>query len=187
MRAPSLPIDSERFERCFQRNYAHIARYCARRAATPDEAEDAATEVFATAWRRRHDLPGEPDDRLWLFGVARRVLANSARAEHRRRRLVQRLTAQPAPAPIPPPSAGGEATALARALAALSEGDRELLLLTGWEELTPAQIARVLDRPAAIVSRRLHRARRRFAAALERSPVAERSATAPVCDLMESE
>ena len=61
---------------------------------------------------------------------------------------------------------GGEAVVIARALAALSPSDRELLLLAGWEELTPAQIAQLLNRPAALVSRRLYRARRRFAAAL---------------------
>jgi RNA polymerase sigma factor (sigma-70 family) len=179
--------DSERFERCFARNYADIARYCARRAATPDDAEDVAIEVFATAWRRRHNLPDEPDDRLWLFGIARNVLANAQRAERRRRRLAERLTAEPAPAPIPPPAAGEEATALARALAALSRSDRELLLLTGWEQLTPAQIARVLDRPAALVSRRLYRARRRLAAALERGAASPHARQLAVCDPMESE
>jgi RNA polymerase sigma-70 factor (ECF subfamily) len=157
---------AERFERCFERNYRDVARYCARRAATPEDAEDAATEVFATAWRRRRDLPSEPDDRLWLFGIARRVHANAERAERRRSQLRRRLAAQPAPVPEVPPSAGGEAEAIARALAALSPSDRELLLLTGWEELTPAQIAQLLNRPAPLISRRLHRARRRFAAAL---------------------
>jgi RNA polymerase sigma factor (sigma-70 family) len=156
---------AERFERCFERNYRDIARYCARRAATPEDAEDAATEVFATAWRRRRDLPSEPQDRLWLFGIARRVLANAERADRRRSRLKRRLTAQPAPVPAGPPT-GGEAAAIARALAALSPSDRELLLLTGWEELTPAEIAQLLNRPAPLISRRLHRARRRFAAAL---------------------
>jgi RNA polymerase sigma-70 factor (ECF subfamily) len=94
------------------------------------------------------------------------VLANAERADRRRSRLTRRLTAQPAPVPAAPPSAGGEAAAIARALAALSPSDRELLLLAGWEGLTPAQIAQLLDRPAPLISRRLHRARRRFAAAL---------------------
>ena len=43
----------EDFERCFERNYGDVARFCARRAATDEDAEDAATEVFAIAWRRR--------------------------------------------------------------------------------------------------------------------------------------
>ena len=114
----------------------------------------------------RRDLPSEPHDRLWLFGIARRVLANAERADRRRSRLTRRLTAQPAPVPAASPSTDSEAAAIARALAALSPSDRELLLLTGWEELTPAQIAQLLNRPAPLISRRLHRARQRFATAL---------------------
>jgi RNA polymerase sigma factor (sigma-70 family) len=167
---------AERFERCFARNYADIARYCARRTTSPEDAEDAATEVFATAWRRLSDMPREPDDRLWLFGIARGVLANTRRAERRRTRLALRLSADPPPPPAPPASAGSEAATIARALAAVPASDRELLLLAGWEGLMPAEIARVLDRPAPLVSQRLSRARRRFAAALAREQGGARSA-----------
>src|SRR5215208_4877313 len=74
---------TERFERCFERNYGDVARYCARRLPKHADAEDAATEVFTTAWRRRRELPAEPRDRLWLFGIARRVVANATRAHLR--------------------------------------------------------------------------------------------------------
>src|ERR671914_808301 len=97
---------AERFERCFERNYRDVARYCARRAATPEDAEDAATEVFATAWRRRRDLPSEPDDRLWLFGIARRVHANAERAERRRSQVTRRPAGPPPPGAGPPPPGG---------------------------------------------------------------------------------
>jgi RNA polymerase sigma factor (sigma-70 family) len=166
MTASSPQARAERFERCFERNYGDVARYCARRTASPEDAEDAATDVFATAWRRLGDMPPEPDDRLWLFGIARLVLANVNRAERRRARLAFRLSADPPPAPVPPASAGSEAATIARALAAVLARDRELLLLAGWEGLAPADIARVLGRPAPLVSQRLSRARRRFAAAL---------------------
>ena len=52
------------------------------------------------------------------------------------------------------------------ALGELSDGDRELLTLTAWEGLSAAEIAVVLDLRPNTVSVRLHRARRRFAAAL---------------------
>lgn len=153
---------ADRFEACFRRNYGAVARFCARRSATPQDAEDATTEVFATAWRRMDVVPQEPDDRLWLFGVARRVLDNQARGDRRRAQLAARLKTMAAPASSAP-DAYDDARILAQALKALSDADRELLLLTGWEELTPAQIAVVLGRPAPLVSRRLHRARNRFA------------------------
>ena len=52
------------------------------------------------------------------------------------------------------------------ALGALEEADRELLMLVGWEELTPAQAARVLEVTPLAARSRLHRARRRLRAQL---------------------
>ncbi len=124
------PSELARFEALFERNYHDVARFCARRSATTEDAEDAATEVFGTAWRRIADVPPAPQDRLWLFGVARRTLANANRANVRRTRLALRLQAN-APPPAPRPHAGGVTRAQANALAAHSAADRELQLQPG--------------------------------------------------------
>lgn len=52
------------------------------------------------------------------------------------------------------------------ALAALSEGDREVLLLIAWEDLAPARAAQVLGIGANTFAVRLYRARRRLRHAL---------------------
>jgi RNA polymerase sigma-70 factor, ECF subfamily len=160
--------DAARFERTFTDNYGAIAAYLLRRCPSREDAEDAATEVFAVAWRRVGALPPPPEDRLWLFGVARRVLANQARAGRRRERLWHRLVDRSSPAwassEAAPPVGGW---AVARALRALSADDRELLTLVAWDGLEVAEIARVLDVSGPVVSRRLYRARERFALALE--------------------
>jgi len=163
-----------RFERTFRRAYPEIAAYCRRRC-PPGEADDAATEVFAIAWRRREDLPPEPEDRLWLFGVARRVVANHARAARRREGLLRRLRDEPVRH-----SPGDEATAetVRQALRELSPSDREMLLLSAWEGLAVAEMAIVLGVPARVVSVRLHRARKRLARVLE-GPAASPSTLAP--------
>ncbi|WP_445147882.1 RNA polymerase sigma factor [Baekduia sp. Peel2402] len=155
--------DAARFERTFTENYGAIAAYLLRRCASREDAEDAATEVFAIAWRRIGELPASPEDRLWLFGVARRVLANQARAGRRRERLWRRLADRSAAAPETSSSASG---AVAHALRALSADDRELLTLVAWDGLEVAEIARVLGVSAPVVSRRLYRARARFERAL---------------------
>ena len=98
---------------------------------------------------------------------------------HRPARARERRTRRPAAL------AADEAAAIVSALATLSPSDRELLLLTGWEELTPAQIAKLLNRPAPLISRRLHRARRRFAAALTAAGGQARGRDNPI--LMEAE
>jgi DNA-directed RNA polymerase specialized sigma24 family protein len=66
-----------------------------------------------------------------------------------------------------------------RALAALSEDDREVLLLAGWEGLSPNEIAIAMGLRAVTVRRRLHRARRRLHAELVASSFHPRSPTAP--------
>jgi RNA polymerase sigma factor (sigma-70 family) len=77
--------------------------------------------------------------------------------------LVERLaselhTAQPPPAPVE----DERNVALRAALAALPERDREIVMLTAWEDLTPKQIAAVIGTPVNIVRVRLHRARARL-------------------------
>jgi DNA-directed RNA polymerase specialized sigma24 family protein len=52
------------------------------------------------------------------------------------------------------------------ALNTLSASDRELLMLSAWEELSPAEIAVVLSRPAALIRVRPHRARAKLRASL---------------------
>jgi DNA-directed RNA polymerase specialized sigma24 family protein len=52
---------------------------------------------------------------------------------------------------------------LAAALARLSDGDREALLLRYWEELAPDRVAEALGCSRGAASVRLHRARRRLA------------------------
>src|SRR5918997_401511 len=118
-----MPDTLADFERLFRRTYADVHRYCARRCASPEDAEEATTDVFAIAWRRRSEVPAEPEDRLWLFGVARHVVRNQARSAQRRDRLATRLrdAAAVAPATTAPAATG----TVARALHALSDADRE--------------------------------------------------------------
>jgi RNA polymerase sigma-70 factor (ECF subfamily) len=55
---------------------------------------------------------------------------------------------------------------LRTALANLAEPDQEVLRLVGWEELTVAEAATVLGCTRTAAAVRLHRARRRLAAAM---------------------
>ncbi|MFG2049725.1 RNA polymerase sigma factor [Micromonospora sp. NPDC048935] len=58
------------------------------------DAADVVAETFLVAWRRRQDMPVGGEARLWLYGVARRVLANQHRGGVRRQRLGERLRQQ---------------------------------------------------------------------------------------------
>jgi RNA polymerase sigma factor (sigma-70 family) len=154
-----------RFEQVYVVHRAAILGYALRRTDSADDAADVIAETFLTAWRRIDDLPTGEAARPWLYGVARRVLANQRRSEHRRTALGERLRYELAAAPYDrEPPRGMEGVAVA--FRGLGDSDREILTLAGWEGLDPGQIAVVLGCSRNAARIRLHRARRRFAAAL---------------------
>ena len=165
----SEPDDRTRFEALYGGSRADLLAYFLRRVEQSADAADLLTETFLVAWRRIDRVPAGPDGRLWLFGVARKVLANHRRAERTGQQLATTLrgvlTVQAGH------RAGSEpdtATVLAvrAALDRLTPADREVMMLTAYEEFTPGEIAHVTGRSAASVRVRLHRARRRVAADL---------------------
>lgn len=156
------------FRRAFDAHARAILGYALRRADDAADAADVVAETFVVAWRRVDELPPEVEVRLWLFGVARRVLANQRRGNLRRSALADRLRAQLVERVVSDPSDLAEvADEVREALRGLRDEDREVLLLTAWEGLTPAEIAAALGVPAATVRTRLHRARKRLRRSLD--------------------
>ncbi|MGC5014914.1 RNA polymerase sigma factor [Streptosporangium sp. DT93] len=159
--------DRSRFEAVYRRTYEQILGYATRRCSCAEDAADVVAETFVIAWRRMDELPHGEAARLWLYGVARRVLANHRRGERRRATRHAELTAETEPLYLPAPPRRGP-DEVGQALDLLSEDDRELLALAVWEELDPGQIAEVLGCSRNAARIRLHRARRRFAKAMEK-------------------
>lgn len=151
-----------RFSNLYREHGREIMGYALRRTTAPEDAADALAETFLVAWRRLADVPAGGEARLWLFGTARRVLANQRRAERRRTRLAEALREALWQGADTLSAPDRERADLMRALAELDSADRELLMLIGWEELTPAEAARVLDISPLAARTRLHRARRRL-------------------------
>lgn len=155
----------DRFRRLFDSNYRLLTAYALRRTSTQADAEDVVSETFAVAWRRFDALPrDEHDQRLWLYGVARKTLANHRRGVARAQRLSRRLELEAGYAAASQPQldqAPGTAAAL-EAMRLLNEPDQELLRLAMWEELRHADIAKVMGMSVPNVAVRLHRAKRRL-------------------------
>ncbi|WP_067486515.1 RNA polymerase sigma factor [Actinomadura hibisca] len=163
----SRDLLAQRYEHVYRAHSAAILGYLARRTEPPEDAADLAAEVFTVAWRRVADMPPGDETRLWLYGVARNVLANHRRGRTRRHRLADRLREHLSRSPHLHHDDDHDGTApVHAALAALPERDRELIALTAWEGMTPAEIAVVLDADPATVRSRLSRARARLRAAL---------------------
>lgn len=160
------------FTATYAAHYPHVVRYGLRRLADLDAAVELAQEVFVVAWRRRAQVP---DHSLpWLYGVARRLLANEWRARRTSPEAVpvadpdqlRTRTAEGAGA-VDSADASTELAAVRTALDSLREPDREILRLVGWEELTVSEAATVLGCTRTTAAVRLHRARRRLQEAMK--------------------
>ncbi|MEV1287912.1 sigma-70 family RNA polymerase sigma factor [Micromonospora sp. NPDC049679] len=150
--------ETDWFRGLYARHYPDVVRYGLRRLDGPTAAEELAQEVFLVTWRRRWEVPARTLP--WLYGVARRVLANHWRAQRA----------------VPPSVELTETVALDRhdgvvrlvdvrsALFRLSDDDQEILRLVGWEQLSVGEAALVLGCGPATAKVRLHRARRRLTA-----------------------
>ena len=150
-----------RLEALFVAHAAAVRAYSARRVPSGD-ADDVTSDVFVIAWRRLDDVP---DDALpWLLACARRIVANRVRGTRRQVALRHRLGLERAvPSAVPLPD-----SSLAEGLAALSPADREALMLVVWDGLDHVQAAVVVGCSPRAFSMRVHRARRRLAAAMAR-------------------
>jgi RNA polymerase sigma-70 factor (ECF subfamily) len=149
--------DEERFRGVFL-HLGRVAAYARRRGSADPDA--IAAETMAVAWRRLDRVP--KDDPLpWLYRTARNLLLAERRTAHRRGDLPDVAVDHE------PVLLDGK---LDSALRALSETDREALLLVAWEDLTPRQAAAALGITATAFRVRLLRARRRLQALLAADP-----------------
>ena len=153
-------VDSrrDRFEEIAPSLIEPVRRFLARRT-DPATAEDVLAETLLVCWRRVEDLPEEPLP--WAYGVARNCLHNADRSARRQQRLAARIATVDPPPEVAPAAAEPDDD-LTAALAALRPDDAELLRLWAWEQLTPAEIAVVLDITSNAASIRLHRAREKL-------------------------
>jgi RNA polymerase sigma-70 factor (ECF subfamily) len=159
VRGVAVADAGQRFERVYADHYDAVLRYCLRRSSRED-ALDAAAETFTVAWRRQGDMP-KGGELPWLYGVARRVLANQRRAASRRASAVGQLRSvpvRPMREPEPQVIQAHDTCAVLAAVARLRESDQEVIRLAGWEELDRHELAMVLGCTPNAVSKRLNRA-----------------------------
>lgn len=171
-----MTLDEAGFRAVYEAHAGGVLAYAARRVAQPWDAHDVLAETMLVVWRRREELPPAEELRPWLFGVARRVLANQRRSSRRRAALDERLATSLTPASDDHTESDG-VDVIARAMALLDTDDREVLRLVAWEGLSSAELAIALGCAPAAARKRLERARRRLRNVVEtghRSQLAQR-------------
>lgn len=132
-----------------------VYRYFVRRAPMQD-ADDLTADVFATAWRRRDDLP-RGAELPWLYATAGHVLSN-----HRRRAATLPLHALPELSSPDHADRAARSDRLARALGRLLPRDRDILLLHAWEGLDGVELGVALGISRSGAQAALSRARARL-------------------------
>ncbi|MEU9393437.1 sigma-70 family RNA polymerase sigma factor [Streptomyces sp. NPDC048324] len=166
----------ELFARLYDRYAPDIHRYAARRLGD-GAADDITSDTFLIAFRirSRYDRT-RPNARPWLYGIAGNLIGKQRRAEVRALKALARTGHDPvteswgASWVEDTDSRIAAQGPLAGALAALSAGDRHVLLLVAWAELTYQEVAEALDIPVGTVRSRLNRARRKVRTALGADP-----------------
>lgn len=160
----------ETFQRLYAAHFDAVLGFSLRRVTRAEDAADVTAETFLVAWRRLGHVPQGHEARPWLYGVARRVLANHRRGDGRRTALGARLRHQLAASV---PDISEEVCVRADVVAAmerLSGRDQEVLQLHLWEGLEPREIAEVLGLSTVVVRPRLSRARARLRDLLGNDP-----------------
>jgi RNA polymerase sigma factor (sigma-70 family) len=177
--AHSDDIYLPRFEATFDAHHADVLAFASRRVEGRALAEDVVSETFAVVWRRRDAIPEEALP--WVYGIARRVIANQRRSTKRRLRLWERLSLESDPdgGARDPAQVLDRREAVLTAFSGLSESDREVLRLVAWDGLDAKAAARVLDCTPSAFRVRLHRARRHLKRRLDAEGLATGARNTP--------
>lgn len=149
-----------------------LLRYLVHRA--PAAAEDLASECWLAAAKALPGFAGDGEDlQAWLFGVARRQVANFWRA-NRRGPVVESATHL---VELPSSDAGevvvealSTQAAIEALLRGLPEDQAEILLLRVVAGLSVEQVAALLKKRPGAIRVAQHRALRRLATRVERKP-----------------
>ncbi|MEV0579111.1 MULTISPECIES: RNA polymerase sigma factor [unclassified Streptomyces] len=165
----------ETFALLYDRYAADIHRYAARRLGE-GAADDITADTFLIAFRGRARFDtGRESARPWLYGIAANLIGRHRRTEVRALRALARTGIDPVAESWTERadqrvSAQAAHTEIAGALAALSAGDRHVLLLIAWADLSYQEVADALSLPVGTVRSRLNRARRKVRQALGSDP-----------------
>ena len=166
--------DPARFAGIFDRHAYTVRKFVVARLGL-SRSDDVVSETFRIAFERRADFETSAGSALpWLYGIANNLVRRDHRSYSRRVAAVQRADGQRNDASdaildiADRLDARSGARELAEALDTLNDGEREMLLLVAWEELSPTEAATILGIAPETARTRLRRARQHIRTYLER-------------------
>jgi RNA polymerase sigma-70 factor (ECF subfamily) len=165
--------EARNWEEFFERYSPAVFGYLHRMSGDPHLAEDLTSETFYRALRSIDGFRGDSSVKTWLLRIARNLYLNRKRRDERTSSLDEleekgMMKAAEDPNPESRFIRQEESDVARRALRALTEDDRSILLLSAEEGLSCREIGEVLGISVTAVKTRLFRARRRLAGLLEK-------------------
>lgn len=159
------------FDRVFREHAGYVYGLLRRLGVREADADDVAQEIFLVVHRRLPAFEGRSSLKTWLCGIAMRVVYNYRRKAHRRREVAH---AEPPQDSAPPVAVTRiermQDTELLRSLIEkLPSPRREIFVLFEIEELSMAEVARVVGCPRFTAYTRLYAARRQIREGFERA------------------
>lgn len=147
-------------QRLVERESTDLLSYFLRRTSSPDDAADLLNDTLLVIWRRERSIPADAEEaRMWMFGVARRVLSGHRRSSARRTALARRLGEE---LTVATTTSAAETDDVREAIAQLPAVDREIVRLHYWEGFALNEVASIMSMRPATVRSRLARARARL-------------------------
>ena len=155
----------------FAEHAAFVLRTLRRLGVNPADVEDAAQDVFVVVHRNLERYEPASSLRSWLFGITTRVASDYRRRAHVRR---EHVTAEPPDEAFAAEQADrferAQARALLdRALDRLDDRQRAVFVLYELEELAMPEVAELVSCPLQTAYSRLHAARDKVRAFVERA------------------
>jgi RNA polymerase sigma-70 factor (ECF subfamily) len=165
----SLRMRPDTFERLFDEHAGRLYSFLAYRTGNRALAEDLLSETFERVLRSRQRFdPRRGSERRWLYTIALNLLRDHARRSSHEDRVLQHVGAR---APLEDTDPGLTAVEhrdeLQRALAQLSEDEREALALRFGADLKLRDVAHVLGEGESAVEGRIYRALRKLRGELD--------------------
>lgn len=149
------------FEEVVARHYQEILNYVAWQVGNLEDAKDLTQTIFTKAFRAWGSFRGDASVRTWLFTIARNAVRDFFRRKNPTTSLELHMESHGEPAAVHQ-ELPARTVRLRRALQALPEEFREVIMMFYFEGLSVAEIAQALDVPVGTVKSRLNRARRKL-------------------------
>lgn len=150
-------MNSSQLEPVLRESAPALLGYFVRRVEIAEDAADLVNETMIAAWKSMKRAPDDPiRARMWLFGIARNILAHHARAGRRRDALVDRLSVAIGMARSQDRESDLDVRA---AVASLPSELAEIIRLVHWDGFSLEEVAILIGRPASTVRGRHAKAR----------------------------